>query len=285
MHVNPQTPSAGKVSEAALPSRLDQVQRELAVRRAQVERSATITLVVGLVLLLLLAGYFTYGYVQIKSITEPKQLVAAGTAMFQDYAAKARPDIEKQIIDSAPGWAKHLSDQLIASMPDVRKQLEGVVLDQVTAQAQEAQMLTSQHFESFLKDNRGLIETHLRELSSNEKLTQQSLKQLQDALEKSFEGDMQSQAHAMLQGLESLSKRVKRLAANKGLTHEEDVERRLCMLVQRMRQEKIDPVMFEQDGTPKPGETQVSIPAGKATPVPPGKRTPRVKSKSGKPED
>ena len=46
------TPSTAKVLESSLPARLDKAQRDLAACRAQTERSATVTLVLGLTCLL-----------------------------------------------------------------------------------------------------------------------------------------------------------------------------------------------------------------------------------------
>jgi hypothetical protein len=230
-------------TSAPLEKQLDTLRQELAAERASTDRATFLTTVVGVIVLLLVSGFFFYGYREIARATEPQQLVDAAEGLLDQQLPEVRTSLERKITDSAPQWAVSLSRQALAALPDVRKQAETLVLDQLTSQLNEADLMTDEHFRTFLKENRPLIEARLKELADHPKLAEESTKELEEAIDRHFQSDMKQQAKALFKGMASLTQRMKWLYADKNLTPEGQAERRVVLLARRLQKEQVDPAL------------------------------------------
>ena len=145
---------------------------------------------------------------------------------------------------SAPGWAEELSKQALKSIPDARKRLEDTVLEQIAENLKQADLVTEQHFRTFLSKNKDKLATDLKHLSTSDKLADGPLEELAVALDEALQTDLKEQSKQALKGLSSLVRRMKHLRANKGLTQEETLERRLVQVCRRLQMEKVDPALL-----------------------------------------
>src|SRR5438105_14019886 len=104
--------------------RLEQVRRELARERRRVTWSAVLSLLLGLVLLAALGGYFVYGYSELRVLAKPEGLVDLAEVYIQKYIPELQKQIKDEAAKNAPKWAADLSKQALDNLPTGRKRLE-----------------------------------------------------------------------------------------------------------------------------------------------------------------
>lgn len=285
-------PTPASTPPVPLASRLEQMQRDLALQRARTDRATLLTAAIGLVAMLLIGGYFFYGYRQISSQLEPRILVDTAAGLIAERKADVRKALRDQITQSAPGWAQNLNKQALSMIPDARKKLEATVLEQMTSNLDEAKVLSEEQFKVFLKQNRALIEKSLKDLSKDPKLADAAIRDLEQALDETFQTEMRAQTKELLHGLASINARLKRIKDNVDLTEEERLERQLIVLVRRLQVEQtvegIDPGLG-LDGSPTASastktvsETQPARAPTKGKPAPKQSTTSSKKPQQGK---
>jgi hypothetical protein len=242
------------LTTAALQERLARTQRELETLRRRASRAATVTVVLTLIALIAIGGYFSYGYAQISKYTEPDKLVSYAQQLVEDQLPTVHQSLKEQIIRSAPSWAEGLSKQALESLPTGRTRLEGYILEQYENSAQQGITLTDKNFREFLRKNRPLLDQKFKELGSRPELADDSLLELQARLEETLQADMRAQAGQLLDTILLLDVKLKRLRSGKDLTPQEQAERQLLMVVQRMRMEEKDPRLAGKDLPETPRE-------------------------------
>lgn len=228
-------------TNAAIVDRLNQLTQGIANHESAISRSTRTTATVGLIALVFLSGYFYYGYVMIRGLLQPDQLVPLGAGMLERNLPSAREALVKQITDSAPTWAASASESAQKGIPALRGKLEDYVLKETDTLLVQATNLTEDKFRKALQDNREIIEKGFKELADDEKLSEASLQELVTVLEQELKADMRDQAETVLETLRGLSKRVQRLSAGQGLDEEERCERRIAMLARRLQLMEADP--------------------------------------------
>jgi hypothetical protein len=231
------------LTAAALKERLARAQRELEMLRHKTSRATSTTLVLTVVALAAICGYFYYGYSQISKYTEPDKLVSYAQQLVEDQLPTVRQSLKEQVIRSAPSWAEGLSKQAIQSLPGGRTKLEGYILEQYENSAQQGITLTDKEFREFLNKNRPLLEQKFKELGSKPELADDSLAELQARLEGTLQANMHAQAGQLLDTILLLNDKLKRLRSDQNLSPQELTERRLLMVVKRMRMEEKDPTL------------------------------------------
>ena len=230
------TPSPTRI--ATLQSRLDQLQRDIAAERARASRATIMTLIAGVVFLGLLGFYFYYGYTNLKSVAEPKMLVDYGEQMVNDNLPKARESLEEHIKKSAPEFASQLSKQAQDATPKIRQKVTEKLLEEMEKMAQEAVVMSEQHFKAYLHDNEKLINQKFEELKNNPKLAEASLRELTVPLENEFGGDMKIDAVGLSRDLAAITANLKYLGDPKNekyLTEDQRVEKRFWMIVHALQ--------------------------------------------------
>lgn len=225
----------------ALADRLNQLTQSIAKHETAISRSTRTTGTVGLIALMLMAGYFYYGYVKIAELLQPELLVPLGASMLERNLPAARQALVKQISDSAPAWAETVSSNAQKAIPDLRDKLETYILAETDTLLVQAATLTEDKFRKALHENHELIEKGFQELANDEKLSDASLQALVTALEQQLQADLQDQSATVLETLRFLSARVKRVSAGQGLDQEERCERRIAMLARRLQLMEADP--------------------------------------------
>jgi hypothetical protein len=224
---------------SAIKERLDRLHRELAQLRRRANRATALTAIVGLAALVLIGGYFYYGYTQVRQLTQAEKLVVLGQTMLEDNLPGIRKSLEEEVSRSAPAWAEELSKQAQTSMPTGRQKLEDYIIGQVDSSVNEAALLTDNHFRTFLRTNRPLLEQKFKELGSSPKLAERSLAEVEIPLEDELREDMQVQARELLDALFVSNLRLEELKRGKKLSPEENLERRVLMLARRLQLEQL----------------------------------------------
>ncbi len=235
----PNTPSPAAAT--ALTERMNKLTQKISQQEAAIHRSTRTTATIGLIALVVLGGYFYYGYKMIAGLLEPKTLVGSATGLLDQNLPAARDALIAQINNSAPAWAEQVSLQAQAAVPDLRLKLEDYVLTETDKLANQVTTLTEDKFRKAMHDNHDVIEKGFQELATSDKLSEESLKVLVTALEQELKTDMQAQSEAVLETLRFLSARIQRLSNGKNLDEEERCERRIAMLSRRLKMMEADP--------------------------------------------
>jgi hypothetical protein len=221
--------------------RLNSSQQKLNTLQAELDSSNRLTLAVGTLMLLVLAGYFAYGYREIKKLVEPDTLVPYGAQMLQERIPEARHAIVQQVSTSAPVWAEQVSTRVRDELPRIREKLQDYFLKQSEDMLKQVSTISEEHMRKALTENKDVLDTHIRELAQNEQLSDAAAEALVTALEGELKQDLKGQSEIVLDSIQTLDARVQRLATGLNLDEEEAVERRILMLARRLQLMEADP--------------------------------------------
>lgn len=235
--LNPSVPAA----DSGLAEQVNRLTRQIAQQESAIYRSTRVMGSIGLIGLVLIAGYYYYGYKEIARLLEPNTLVPFAAGMLEQRLPEAREALVVQISKSAPAWAEQVSLKAQQAIPDLRVKLEDYVLSETDKMAQQVTTLTEEKIQKVLHENREVVEKGFKELADSDNLSEETLAVLVTALEKELQTDMQAQAGEVLETLRFLSGRVQRLADGKDLDDEEQSERRIAMLARRLQLTEADP--------------------------------------------
>ncbi|MGQ0635818.1 MAG: hypothetical protein ACT4QC_14500 [Planctomycetaceae bacterium] len=239
----PNTAGSNRPAADGLESRLAAADRLLESTAAKIRRGSLLTAVVGALLLLLLGGYFAYGYSQFSALMQPDTLVSFAESYVEEQVPEARKKAEEQIIQAAPGWAASLSQQGQEAIPELREKLETFVLENIDRLIDDTVRVSTEEFRSFLRDNRDRLEQGFKDLSTSPKLADESLLSLETALQNRLQTDMQQGAQDLFGTLAQLNQTIGRLQAGRELTPEEVLERRILMTARRLQLQQADPTL------------------------------------------
>lgn len=247
------------VAPASLDQRLERLERRLASQRAQVARRSGVTAFIAIILLVVLAGYFYFGYKSFDEVTQPKMVVQVAESFIDSNLPELRKSLQAEIVRSAPGWAEQLSGEVQSGMPQAREHLENYIVDQMDAVLNETDAMSKEQFRTFLKENRPLLEQGFRDLATSPTVAEETMTNIINALDKQFAKQMQVESSDLFDTVSQMKKKLDRLAAAQDLNREQQLERRMIMLTRRLKLETFD------TGSP---EGQVGAPqAAAVTPV------------------
>jgi cytoskeletal protein RodZ len=228
-------PVAGVQSRiSSLQARLDQLHRDIAKERSKASRTAVFTLIAGLVILGLLGVYFYFGYTMFEEVKDPDKIVDFASQQVNEKIPDARHQAETQIKDSAPRLAEQLSAEAQRQTPVATQKITENVLDQMENLVNNAMGSAEEHFRSYLRANKEMLNRKFEEIRKNPTLAQKSLEELEVPLETEFGGDMKLNARDVAWVFASIDAKLKSLKANKDLTTQQKLERRWWMLVRAM---------------------------------------------------
>lgn len=235
----PQNPNSASAS--VLTERMNKLTQQISQHEARINRGTRTMGTIGLIALLLLSGYFYFGYKEIAGMLEPKMLVSSATGMLEQNLPKAREALVEKINQSAPEWAANVSKEAQSAIPKLRNQIEDYVLTETDKLAGQVTNLTEDKFRKAMHDNHEVIEKGFKELADSDKLSEESLLVLVQALDQELKTDMLAQSKDILETVRFLSTRVQRLSVGNGLDEEERCERRIAMLSRRLQLMEADP--------------------------------------------
>jgi hypothetical protein len=192
-------------------------------------------LIIGLLAVLFLCGYFGYGYRELDSVTDPKQVVDAAQSYLTDFSVEARKTAGEEVRKSAPVWAKQASVELIANMPRMREQAETTFTVYFDEQVQKTKDLTRVEFAKIVEDNRGdfkeAIDTLVQEGKSDD-----FVKKIMPLIEQQYAADMTTQVQNVLGGLQFINEQLDKLAEGENLNPIEKQQRYILGLTRLIRQ-------------------------------------------------
>lgn len=223
----------------SLATSLDETDRLLKNCTSRTRNGNVLTILVGVVLLGLLGGYFVYGYNQISSVMEPDTLVDVAQSWLDNQIPEVRRSLEAEVDRSAPVWAESLSKQAQSSLPSIREKLEDYVLEQVDQTVEQSMSITEDNFRKFLREKREVLDEGFKDLATSPQLAKESLARLELAMNDAMEADMKQGASDLYTTLTLMNVKLARLKAGQHLTTEEALERQVLMQIRRLQLEEI----------------------------------------------
>jgi hypothetical protein len=225
--------------ETQAADRLDAMRVRLAALSAKIRRGALLTLLVGLIILGLLTGYFYYGYTQFSEITQPDRIAGSVQTLVDDNLPSMRKSIEDEITKQAPTLAERLSNQVRENIPTGREKLEDYIIAQMKTSLEQGAVLTSEQIATFLRNNRDALRRDAKELAKSPELAQASIGELEKALEAELGGSLKGQAMEMMTGLNATNDKLDKLSKSSNLNKTEQIERRLLQISRRLQMEQV----------------------------------------------
>jgi hypothetical protein len=243
----------------SLLDRLDTLHADFARRNWWANFGNIATVGIGGLLVCVMLAYFTYGYVQIKDLTDSKMLYALleqnlrNTKMpgsnrgVPTTLSQTRRYLEKEIEKTSVRLAGQLSEQLLARGPLVRQQLETYAIAQAEQVLDQGTQMTAEKFRVIIANNRSLIEACMDDLAENDELAQDRLDELVAAMEAEMKADLKGQADQVLKAAHFANQKLEGLSKGEGLNREQKLERQFVMILHRMQLENDNPSLQGQE--------------------------------------
>jgi len=214
--------------------RIDQLNKELVAKRRATNWSSNLVLVIGMLAILFLCGYFGYGYYMFDDITNPRKIVNAAKSYVEDLSIEARRTAGEEVKKSAPIWAKQASVELVANMPTIREKAEITFTQYFDEQVLATKDMTRTEFAKIVENNRGEFKEAIDTLVQQGK-SDEFVAKVMPIIEQQYATDMQSQVQDVLGGLQFINEQLDKLSANKELNPIEQQQRYILGLARLMR--------------------------------------------------
>jgi hypothetical protein len=214
--------------------KLAEIESTVASLRKRLVREVTITTVVGVIGLVAVCAYSIYGYTEINQLLEPQMLVTYAASMAEDKLPELRTNLEEEVKKNAPVWAEEMSRQAIASIPDVRAQLEDHVLGQVDAMFEETVSLTKPEMQKFMTEHKPEIARAIDDLKKEgHVLSDESIVGIENAINETLHTDMKAHAQEALRTLQEMVAKGGQLKEGKDLNEFDARLREIIMILRR----------------------------------------------------
>ncbi|MEO2015957.1 MAG: hypothetical protein ABGZ53_16480, partial [Fuerstiella sp.] len=230
-------------------SRLAGVEKELNTLERRLKREALISTIMTVVVLLLLSGYFVYGYIQFSKLMQPADIVSLGAALVDENVTVLRESIQDEVDQGAPVWAEQLSSQAIAAVPLVREEMEKFAVTQAKDAIEQYVTISQDEFRRVLKENHAEFQGLVAELSREGEATDEVVAALEEVLNKELGGDMEVAAADLVETLQLANHKLVRLGEDTDLDDDEQNERLVMMLFRRIQMDEGSKVEESGDGT------------------------------------
>jgi hypothetical protein len=214
--------------------KLAEIESTVAALRRRLVREVTITTVIGVVGLVAVCAYSIYGYTEINELLKPQMLVTYAASMAEEKLPELRTTLEDEVKKNAPVWAEEMSRQAIASIPDVRAQLEDHVLAQVDEMFEQTVNLTKPEMQKFMTEHKSVIAQAISDLKKDDHvLSNESIKGIEDAINETLQTDMKAHAQEALRTLQEMVVKGGQLKEGKDLNEFDTRLREIIMILRR----------------------------------------------------
>lgn len=214
--------------------KLADIQSKVISLQNRLNFEVTLTSLLGIVTVVAICGYFYYGYTKINELLEPKLLVDFAASKTQEQLPALREQLEQEVTKNAPVWAEELSRQAVASVPQVREQLEDHIISQVDAMFAQTVNLTEPEMKKFMEEHRVDIARAISELKQDDQiLSEASLAGIEKAISDTLQADMKEQAQETLRTLQEMVAKGNQLREGKNLSEFDTRLREVIMILRR----------------------------------------------------
>jgi hypothetical protein len=224
-----------------------QAQQTIAALAAAQQRANRLTLIVGLLSIFVISGYFYVVYQRLSEYVQPEAIVDIGQNMLEERWPDAREAVESHVKTSAPEWAAQLSDQAVLTLPQAREYLQNFALERTDELAVEAVALSKERIRELVRNQRALFQETFQQLAKSPEEAQSRLEELRKHFEDQMGADFETQMKQVLHTADEMNEKLATLKAGTDLTPEQQIERRILMLARRLQNDQV-PVSVATSG-------------------------------------
>ncbi|RMG39171.1 MAG: hypothetical protein D6725_05730 [Planctomycetota bacterium] len=276
--------STSGTPEQNVEQRIEQLNNEIERLSKSLRRGSTATLIVGLVIIALLCGYFAFAYRLIMPRLGPAAVVATAVGFIEQQLPEASSELKRMIDDQADDWARSLSEQLLAKIPDFREQIAELAEKQMAELVASTIQYSEDEIRKVLREHKDTLNRAVEELAASERLSDRTVQELEAMLEQQLKAELEEHSAIVLETVRMLNEKIKKLKEGKNLNKEEKLERRALMLARRLQLNAADPSLKDK---PVPGvvnrKPAATAPAGSASAArPPSKPAAKSATPSSK---
>lgn len=213
------------------------------------DRSSNISHVTTWLLVLLvieMIGMACYTYVDVQRRIQPASLVDEAEKTIRRNYPEIRKRIQGHVQGNAPAIAEQISDEVVASSPEIRRWLERTTARQLKYGLNEATDFSAEQFRVFLQEHRDQIEQAFEQLEDTPEQTRQLLFELEGQLDKQLGADVQEQARTALGLHRQLNVKLERLSSDSALEPKELLERHIVRILWTLEEQRVPAVLDSQ---------------------------------------
>lgn len=203
----------------------DRIEKRLDATISKLERGQKINTVIGVILIVVLLGYFGWLISMVKDIATPQSVSELVMGKGREIIPEARKNLSNQLTDNAEKYINEAVDEVLASVPQIRR---------------EAHKFALQQADKYIRQVRGgledmmdkAIESHSAEISLliEELQTVEGTREFEETLYEILMVPVREEGtHVEIEAyglaLVELSNKLERLANDQDLTESERVER------------------------------------------------------------
>jgi len=240
------------MSEGSLEKRLADVQDQLARQKRRLNRGAVLTMVFGVLMLILMAGYFYYGYTTLDDFTQPEKIVQLGTSTLLGNLQESREFLDKSFDELLPelvpdvlGYARRAldtgSDQLTAYIPELRSGAENMVLEQMDKlMGGFSALVTEEQFTELCRANGPAMRQIFHEMEGEE-ASGRVVSDLEKVVDSQMQRSWREQMQVMYGTTTYMKEKLEKLSRGKDLNAEQTLERNILKIARALRLQVQDP--------------------------------------------
>lgn len=219
-----------------LEERIDMLVKELARKRRSTNWGTNLSLLIGLAAIVLLCGYFGYGYYMFDDFTKPDNIVKYANSYLDEYSAQAREVAAEEVKKSAPIWAKEVSRELVDNMPTLRERAEIAIDEYLDEQLVKTQQQTEVGFAELMDKHRNAFADAI-DIIIKEGTSDEFVEKVLPIIEENYAPEMKDSVMNTLGALQDINVRMEKLARGQDLNPIEEQQRHILGLTRLLRQQ------------------------------------------------
>jgi hypothetical protein len=205
------------------------IEQRLDQQIAAAERSQKVTIAIGLILIVVLIGYFSWIIGKVKQVIEPQGVVDVAVGYVDEQIPKARQAIVEQVRANSATYIDEAIKTVMARIPDGRQQIEMWAVDrfnellyELNAQLNEFTDYAIEQQRDTVNEMMALLDTDMEAGALEEQLYETLMEPINTS---SLRADLRAYGAALME----LADLVEKLVANDNLTEIQVVQRDLLI--------------------------------------------------------
>ena len=190
-------------------------------------------------LIIELIGMSWYTYLDVQRQMRPASLVDRAEEAIRRNYPEIRRKIKRDVEENAPAIAEKISDEAVASSPEVRQWLERATARQLESGLDQATDLSAEQFRMFLQDNREQVKQAFEQMDDAPEQTRKLVLDLEEQMDEQLGVELQKQARAALERHRQLNTKLERLSSDAPLEPKELLERRIIRISRTLAEQRL----------------------------------------------
>lgn len=220
----------------AMLNQVEQLEKKIDAQIARAKAMQTTTLVIGVVLIVIIIGYFMFMASQVRKMMVPQDLAEIAGDQIRTRVTELTPELEKAARENAPKLVDSLVNEIIENqLPSGRQFLEEMIKEESTRQLDRMENILVESFREVIDQNDEAIRSLVEALKNDEgrETFQESIRAL--LLEALNDGEINVALDSYGMALEEVNGLLLRLSSpDEELTNEERITKQLIVVVREL---------------------------------------------------